>query len=92
MLVAVVSVVIMLSPRELLLLYLGISSLSLLIGITLLLWQQLRCIYEGQTYLTRLSSSGFGEKGCQNLLRFFGCPYWAYRVLLLDRPNNSKLL
>ncbi|CAA7391114.1 unnamed protein product [Spirodela intermedia] len=92
----------MLSPRGLLLLYLGISSLSILIGISVLLWQQLRYIYEGQTYLIHLSSQdggGFEDKGCQNILRFFGCPHWAYRLLLvssypgkLHETTNSKLL
>uniref|UniRef100_A0A0E0KWQ0 Palmitoyltransferase n=1 Tax=Oryza punctata TaxID=4537 RepID=A0A0E0KWQ0_ORYPU len=46
-------------------------------GIGVLLFQQLSYIYEGNTYLNRLSSPNVmhGERGLQNLIRFFGCPY-----------------
>ncbi|MBA0572949.1 hypothetical protein Golob_000249, partial [Gossypium lobatum] len=45
-----------------------------LIGLSVLLWQQLCYIYEGKTYLSHLSSQGSGgdhieEKGCQNIFR-----------------------
>ncbi|KAF8407467.1 hypothetical protein HHK36_006600 [Tetracentron sinense] len=72
------------STRGLVLLYLFISSLSVKIGLSALLWQQLSLIYEGKTYLSHISShvgDEVGEKGCQNLIRFFGCSYSASRYL-----------
>ncbi|XP_050131011.1 protein S-acyltransferase 11 isoform X1 [Malus sylvestris] len=77
---------VLLSPRGLLLLYLFISSVSLAIGLSILLWQQLSFIYEGKTYLNHLSSQGtdeVGEKDCQNLVRFFAFPYPLSRYLPL---------
>ncbi|MQM04366.1 hypothetical protein Taro_037159 [Colocasia esculenta] len=85
----------------LLLMYLTIAGLSIEIGISVLLWQQLRFIYEGKTYLNHLISQkegGLETKGCQNILRFFGCPQWAYRILpvsshagKLQETSSSKL-
>ncbi|PQQ02188.1 protein S-acyltransferase 11 [Prunus yedoensis var. nudiflora] len=66
--------VMLLSPRGLVLVYLFVSSVSLGIGLSILLWQQLCFIYEGKTYLNHLND-GVGEKDCQNLVQFFGCPY-----------------
>lgn len=66
--------VVLLSPRGLVLVYLFVSSVSLGIGLSILLWQQLCFIYEGKTYLNHLND-GVGEKDCQNLVQFFGCPY-----------------
>lgn len=75
-----------LEPRGLVLVYLFISSVSLGIGLFILLWQQLCYIYEGKTYLSDLSSQGndeVGEKDCQNILRFFGWPYSFSRYIPL---------
>ncbi|OIW17353.1 hypothetical protein TanjilG_22465 [Lupinus angustifolius] len=74
----------LLSSRGLVLLYLFISSLSLQIGLVVLLWQQLSYIYHGKTYLSNLSSSTDNEeekKDCQNIVRFFGFQYPATRFL-----------
>ncbi|KAL4638256.1 hypothetical protein ACB092_03G134500 [Castanea dentata] len=74
----------LLSTRGLVLVYLFISSVSVEIGLSVLLWQQLCYIYEGKTYLSHLSSQGndeVGKKDCQNLFRFFGCPYSISRYL-----------
>lgn len=73
-----------LSIRGFLLVYLFIASISVEIGIGVLLWQQLCYIYEGKTYLSQLSSQGnddIGERDCQNLIRFFGCPHSTSRYL-----------
>eukprot|EP00268_Persea_americana_P041073 TRINITY_DN4090_c0_g2_i1.p1 TRINITY_DN4090_c0_g2~~TRINITY_DN4090_c0_g2_i1.p1 ORF type:complete len:343 (+),score=34.11 TRINITY_DN4090_c0_g2_i1:404-1432(+) len=80
-----------LSARGLVLVYLAIASLSIQIGLGVLLWQQLQFIYEGKTYISHLSAqdSGSEEKGCQNLFRLFGCPYWASRFLL-GSSNSIK--
>ncbi|KAL7159980.1 hypothetical protein ABFS83_01G063900 [Erythranthe nasuta] len=67
-----------LSARGLVLVYLFISSVSLGIGLSVLLWQQLSYIYVGKTYLSQLSavdSEETTERDCQNLVRFFDCPY-----------------
>ncbi|CAA2938522.1 S-acyltransferase 11 [Olea europaea subsp. europaea] len=69
-----------LSARGLALVYLFITSVSVEIGLSVLLWQQLYYIYEGKTYLSHLrvtDSEESSEKDCQNLVRFFGCPYVA---------------
>ncbi|KAI3468653.1 hypothetical protein Pfo_025316 [Paulownia fortunei] len=66
--------------RGLVLVYLFIASVSLGIGLSVLLWQQLSYIYVGKTYLSHLSavdSEELMERDCQNLVRFFGCPYSA---------------
>ncbi|KAG6768279.1 hypothetical protein POTOM_027180 [Populus tomentosa] len=82
--IALVSSAVLLSTRGLVLVYLFVSSISLEIGISVLLWQQLCYIYEGQTYLSSLSMRGgdaAGEKDCKNLFRFFSCPYPVLRFL-----------
>ncbi|KAK6137328.1 hypothetical protein DH2020_028932 [Rehmannia glutinosa] len=64
--------------RGLVLVYLFIASVSVGIGLSVLLWQQLSYIYVGKTYLSHLSavdSEEMMERDCQNLVRFFGCPY-----------------
>jgi len=74
----------LLSSRGLILAYLFIASVSLQIGLTVLLWQQLSYIYEGKTYLSHLSSQADNEeekKDCQNLVRFFGLQYSVTRYL-----------
>ncbi|KAE9595365.1 hypothetical protein Lal_00031381 [Lupinus albus] len=76
--------VLLLSSRGLVLVYLFISSVSLQIGLIVLLWQQLSYIYQGKTYLSNLSSAADNEeekKDCQNLVRFFGFHYPATRFL-----------
>jgi palmitoyltransferase len=70
--------VLLLSTRGFILVYQFIASVSMMIGLSALLWQQLRFIYEGETYLSRLSSqayNGVGKKDCQNLVRYFGFPF-----------------
>lgn len=76
------------STQGLVLLYICVASLSVEIGLTVLLWQQLYYIYEGRTYLTSLTSQGAGERDCRNLYRFFGFSYLSTRYL----PNccNSR--
>ncbi|KAL5546084.1 hypothetical protein UlMin_005771 [Ulmus minor] len=85
---------VLLSTRGLVLVYLFVSSVSVQIGLSILLWQQLCYIYEGKTYLSNLSSrgdDGVGEKDCQNLLRFFGCPYSLSRCLpSFKRKRHEK--
>ncbi|KAF5771604.1 putative protein S-acyltransferase [Helianthus annuus] len=74
-----------LSLRGFVLVYLFIAGVSVEIGLCVLLWQQMSYIYEGKTYLIHLSSRGTnrnGKKDCQNIVRFFGCPYSATRCLL----------
>ncbi|KAI5678301.1 hypothetical protein M9H77_09251 [Catharanthus roseus] len=66
------------TPRGLVLVYLFIASVSVQIGLSVLLWQQLCYIYKGKTYLSQLSSSEneeSPERDCQNFVRFFGCQY-----------------
>lgn len=73
-----------LSMRCFLLVYLSIASISVEIGIGVLLWQQLCYIYEGKTYLSKLSlvaNKDVAERDCQNVIRFFGCPFSASRYL-----------
>ncbi|KAJ4973418.1 hypothetical protein NE237_006592 [Protea cynaroides] len=85
-----------LSARGLVLAYLFIASLSVQIGLSVLLWQQICFIYEGKTYLSQLSSQGdtdVGKKGCQNLFRFLGCPYLAsryFQFLFNSKKSHSK--
>lgn len=76
--------VLLLSTRGFILVYLFSASISMMLGLSVLLWQQLRFIYEGETYLSHLSSqayNGDGKKDCQNLVRFFGFPYSVQRFL-----------
>ncbi|KAK1272699.1 putative S-acyltransferase [Acorus gramineus] len=89
--VALMSSAILLTARGLLLLYLCIASISLAIGLIVLLWQQLHFIYEGKTYIGSLSSrdyDGSYNRGCHNLIRFFSCPYPIYRFFMSS--NNVK--
>ncbi|GMH10910.1 hypothetical protein Nepgr_012751 [Nepenthes gracilis] len=79
----------LISSRGLVLIYLFVASLSVEIGLCVLLWQQLCFIYEGKTYLGHLSSKGedcVEERDCRNLYRFFGFPSSALRYL----PNFSS--
>lgn len=74
----------LLSARGIVLVYLFLASVSVEMGLIVLLWQQLYYIYEGKTYLSHLGSLGneeVGSKDCQNLVRFFGCPYSMSRYL-----------
>ncbi|KVI05237.1 Zinc finger, DHHC-type, palmitoyltransferase [Cynara cardunculus var. scolymus] len=74
-----------LSLRGFILIYLFLASVSVEIGLGVLLWQQLSYVYQGKTYLSHLSSRGTNrasKKDCQNIVRFFGCPYSATRCLL----------
>ncbi|XP_042055296.1 protein S-acyltransferase 11-like [Salvia splendens] len=62
--------------RGLVLVYLFLSSLSVSIGLSVLLWQQLSYIYVGKTYLSHLravDSEEVMERDCKNIVRFFGC-------------------
>ena len=52
----------LLSSRGLILAYLFIASVSLQIGLSVLLWQQLSYIYQGKTYLSHLSSQADSEE------------------------------
>lgn len=83
----------LLSPRGLILAYLFISTFSVQIGLSVLLWQQLSYVYEGKTYLSHLSSqadNAGGKKDCQNLVLFFGFPYCITRFLPTFRVNRKK--
>lgn len=76
--IAILRSAVFLPARGLVLVYLFISSVSLGIGLSVLLWQQLSYIYVGKTYLSHLKSvdsEDLMERDCQNLVRFFGCPY-----------------
>ncbi|KAL8486042.1 hypothetical protein ACS0TY_022956 [Phlomoides rotata] len=67
-----------LSVRGIVLVYLFMASVSVDIGLSVLLWQQLSYIYAGKTYLSHLRAVDSEEtmgRDCQNLVRFFGCPY-----------------
>ena len=80
--IAFMSSAVHLSLRGIVLVYLFVSSVSVEIGLSVLLWQHLCFVYEGKTYLSHLSSQGddaAGDRDCRNLLRFFGCPYFASR-------------
>ncbi|XP_028552248.1 protein S-acyltransferase 11 isoform X2 [Dendrobium catenatum] len=86
----IASSVLLLSVRGLVLLYLAFACLSADIGIAVLLWQQLYYIYEGKTYITHISSQNTGNGGCQNILRFFSCPHWAFKIFQIP-ANSAKL-
>ncbi|ONK64270.1 uncharacterized protein A4U43_C07F23890, partial [Asparagus officinalis] len=77
------SSIMLLSARGFVLVYLAFASVAVESGLSVLLWQQLHYVYEGNTYLNHINSTGVnGDKGCHNLLRFFGCPYSAFRFVL----------
>ncbi|CAH2053372.1 unnamed protein product [Thlaspi arvense] len=84
---------IFISVRGLVLVYLFVASISVAIGLSVLLWQQLSYIYEGKTYLSHLSSQGSeedGEKSCGNLVTFFGCPLSIERHLPTIRNLRKR--
>ncbi|CAI0416231.1 unnamed protein product [Linum tenue] len=80
---ALLNSALLLSSRGLVLMYLFFASISVQIGLSVLLWQQLSYIYEGKTYLSHLRTAPdeVVEKDCKNILRFFGCPYSVSRFL-----------
>ena len=83
----------LLSSRGLILAYLFIASVSLQIGLSVLLWQQLSYIYQGKTYLSHLSSQADSEeekKDCQNLVTFFSLQYFVTRFLPTFRVTRKK--
>ncbi|KAL5759122.1 hypothetical protein ACOSP7_017643 [Xanthoceras sorbifolium] len=91
--VAFLSSAVLMSPRGILLLYLFISSISVNFGLSVLLWQQLYFIYEGKTYLSHLKyegSEGPGKRDCQNLIHFFGFPFYASRYLPIIGKSQKK--
>ncbi|KAK2973919.1 hypothetical protein RJ640_019434 [Escallonia rubra] len=93
LILAILRSALFLSTRGLLLVYLFIASVSVQIGLSVLLWQQLCYIYEGKTYLSHLSSKDsdeVGERDCQNLYRFFGCPYFASRFLPTFKSSRKS--
>lgn len=89
---ALASSALLLSARGLILIYLAFASVSVEIGIIALLWQQLHWIYEGNTYISQITSHNGARRqgGCQNLFRFFGCPHLVFRVFL-GSGNSGKL-
>ncbi|KAG5398340.1 hypothetical protein IGI04_020154 [Brassica rapa subsp. trilocularis] len=90
---AYLSNAVFISVRGLVLLYLFVASVSVAIGLSVLLWQQLSYIYEGKTYLSHLSSQGSeedGEKSFGNLLTFFGCPLLIERHLPTIRNLRKR--
>lgn len=81
-----------LPPRGLLLVYLFFASVSVQIGLIVLLWQQLCFIYAGETYFSHLVSGSDGDgrrKDCRNLFRFFGCPYFTIRYFPCFRTTGK---
>ena len=90
---AFASSALLLSARGFVLVYLAFASFSIESGISVLLWQQLHYIYEGNTYINHISSTDnvHRDKGCHNLLRFFGCPYSFFRFIS-GPANGAKLL
>lgn len=91
---ALLNSVFLLSTRGVVLVYLIVASISIQIGLCVLLWQQLCYIYEGETYLSHLSSSQgndrVGERDCGNILRFFGCPYSVSRHMSVFRRSRKR--
>ncbi|KAM7257853.1 hypothetical protein ACFE04_013594 [Oxalis oulophora] len=89
---ALLSSALYLSVRGVVLIYLFFASASVNIGLSVLLWQQLSYIYEGKTYVERLSSKdeSAGKKDCQNLVHFFGCSYSISRYLS-NFTNSRKI-
>jgi hypothetical protein len=82
--IALLRSALLLSARGLVLVYLFVSTVSVEIGLSVLLWQQLCYIYQGKTYLSHLASQEneqVGKEDCQNLFRFFGCPNSKSRYL-----------
>lgn len=81
----------LMSSRGILILYLFIMSISVNLGLSALLWQQLYFIYGGKTYLSNLKSEeSSGKRDCQNLIRFFGFTLPASRILPIFRQSEKK--
>ncbi|KAK7308442.1 hypothetical protein VNO77_42047 [Canavalia gladiata] len=89
---AILRSVLLLSSRGLILVYLFIANVSLQIGLSVLLWQQLSYIYQGKTYLSHLTSQDNEEekKDCQNIVRFFGLQYSITRFLPNFRVTRKR--
>ncbi|KAG9442282.1 hypothetical protein H6P81_018136 [Aristolochia fimbriata] len=89
---ALLSSALHLSARGIVLVYLFLVCTSVQIGLSFLLWQQLTFIYMGHTYISHISSSGSGrgQKGLQNLLRFFGCPYSVASFFLRSNAGRKS--
>lgn len=90
-LIAFVTSAVFFSSRGLVLLYLFVASISVGIGLTVLLWQQLYFIYEGRTFLASLSSQVEAERDCRNLYRFFGFPYSCSRFVCGCCCSSKKI-
>lgn len=81
----------LLPVRGFILVYLFLAGISIGIGLSFLLWQQLGYIYEGKTYLSHLNSQGDGAEGdCQNLIYFFGFPYPISRLMIKFRNSWKR--
>lgn len=66
-----------------------ITSFSVGIGLSVLLWQQLGSTYTGKTCLSQLSSEdsdSTAERDCQNISIYFSCPCRA----TMDLPGYLK--
>lgn len=86
------------STRAFALIYLFIASLSLVIGVGLLLYQQVQLVYTGQTYLGTLTSGSGNHhlvKSWTNFRRLFGKQhpfFWLLpRVGLNYVPPSEKI-
>ncbi|CAH9105082.1 unnamed protein product [Cuscuta europaea] len=90
---AFLSSLVFLQARGVVLMYLFMCSVSVEIGLSMLLWQQLWYIYQGKTYLSHLSSGGdeTTTKGWENVIRFFGCPYGTKRYLPVFVSSINKI-
>ncbi|KAI4340718.1 hypothetical protein MLD38_025528 [Melastoma candidum] len=89
---ATLSSAFLMSTQDIVLVYLIIASISVQIGLVVLLWQQLLFIYKGQTYLSSLSlngGDGAKESDCRNILSFFGCPNAFSRYLSISRKRHK---
>ncbi|KAJ3673902.1 hypothetical protein LUZ60_005894 [Juncus effusus] len=92
------STLLQMSPQGIILIYLAFASLSVEIGIAVLLWQQLSYIYQGNTYLNSISintenNAGYDQRGWKNIVRFFECPYFVSRLfwfLGFGNPGKSS--
>ncbi|KAL8486041.1 hypothetical protein ACS0TY_022955 [Phlomoides rotata] len=88
-----------LSVRGIVLVYLFMASVSVDIGLSVLLWQQLSYIYAGKTYLSHLRAVDSEEtmgRDCQNLVRFFGMfgkrvGFLKFKADVIDKENGNKV-
>ncbi|CAI0378063.1 unnamed protein product [Linum tenue] len=92
---ALLNSALLLTARGLVLVYLFFAGISVQIGLSVLLWQQLSYIYEGKTYLSHLSAQRTAtdevvEKDCKNILLFFGCPFSVSRLLPTVRDSQKR--